>query len=89
MTDVVMLQMGESIVEGTLTKWLKKPGERVERVEDRRGEHDAGARACQPVPPGAGHAAGASHALPRNERYGFGLAPSFGFNIGKVTMLLM
>jgi 2-oxoglutarate dehydrogenase E2 component (dihydrolipoamide succinyltransferase) len=31
MTDVVMPQMGESIVEGTLTKWLKKPGERVER----------------------------------------------------------
>jgi 2-oxoglutarate dehydrogenase E2 component (dihydrolipoamide succinyltransferase) len=25
--------MGESIVEGTLTKWLKKPGERVERDE--------------------------------------------------------
>jgi pyruvate dehydrogenase E2 component (dihydrolipoamide acetyltransferase) len=33
MTDVVMPQMGESIVEGTLTKWLKKPGERVERDE--------------------------------------------------------
>jgi 2-oxoglutarate dehydrogenase E2 component (dihydrolipoamide succinyltransferase) len=31
MTDVVMPQMGESIVEGTLTKWLMKPGERVER----------------------------------------------------------
>ena len=31
--DVVMPQMGESIVEGTLTKWLKKPGERVERDE--------------------------------------------------------
>jgi len=29
----VMPQMGESIVEGTLTKWLKKPGERVERDE--------------------------------------------------------
>jgi 2-oxoglutarate dehydrogenase E2 component (dihydrolipoamide succinyltransferase) len=25
--------MGESIVEGTLTKWLKKPGEKVERDE--------------------------------------------------------
>jgi 2-oxoglutarate dehydrogenase E2 component (dihydrolipoamide succinyltransferase) len=25
--------MGESIVEGTLTKWLKKPGDRVERDE--------------------------------------------------------
>jgi 2-oxoglutarate dehydrogenase, E2 component, dihydrolipoamide succinyltransferase len=33
MTDVVMPQMGESIVEGTLTRWLKKPGERVERDE--------------------------------------------------------
>jgi len=28
-----MPQMGESIVEGTLTKWLKKPGEHVERDE--------------------------------------------------------
>lgn len=33
MIDVVMPQMGESIVEGTLTKWLKQPGERVERDE--------------------------------------------------------
>src|SRR5215472_13907999 len=33
MTDVVMPQMGESIVEGTLTKWLKKQGEQVERDE--------------------------------------------------------
>ncbi len=33
MVDVVMPQMGESIVEGTLTKWLKKPGQRVERDE--------------------------------------------------------
>ena len=33
MTDVVMPQMGESIVEGTLTKWLKKKGDRVERDE--------------------------------------------------------
>jgi len=33
MTDIVMPQMGESIVEGTLTKWLKKPGEQVERDE--------------------------------------------------------
>ncbi len=36
MTDVVMPQMGESIVEGTLTKWLKKPGERIERDEPLR-----------------------------------------------------
>jgi len=33
MIDVVMPQMGESIVEGTLTKWLKKAGDRVERDE--------------------------------------------------------
>ena len=33
MTDVVMPQMGESIVEGTLTKWLKKAGDSVERDE--------------------------------------------------------
>ena len=33
MIDVIMPQMGESIVEGTLTKWLKKPGETVERDE--------------------------------------------------------
>lgn len=33
MIDVVMPQMGESIVEGTLTKWLKKPGDRVDRDE--------------------------------------------------------
>jgi 2-oxoglutarate dehydrogenase E2 component (dihydrolipoamide succinyltransferase) len=32
-TDVIMPQMGESIFEGTLTKWLKKPGERVQRDE--------------------------------------------------------
>jgi len=31
--DVLMPQMGESIFEGTITKWLKKPGERVERDE--------------------------------------------------------
>ncbi|HXJ44668.1 MAG TPA: 2-oxoglutarate dehydrogenase, E2 component, dihydrolipoamide succinyltransferase [Bryobacteraceae bacterium] len=33
MTDVVMPQMGESIVEGTLTRWLKKQGETVVRDE--------------------------------------------------------
>src|SRR5581483_3351530 len=32
-TDVVMPQMGESITEGTLTKWLKKPGDTVQRDE--------------------------------------------------------
>src|SRR5712692_6440951 len=32
-TEIVMPQMGESIAEGTITKWLKKVGERVERDE--------------------------------------------------------
>src|SRR5215813_9811596 len=32
-TDVVMPQMGESIVEGTITKWLKKPGDKIQRDE--------------------------------------------------------
>src|SRR5689334_16942957 len=32
-TEVVMPQMGESIAEGTITKWLKKVGEKVERDE--------------------------------------------------------
>jgi 2-oxoglutarate dehydrogenase E2 component (dihydrolipoamide succinyltransferase) len=32
-TEVVMPQMGESIFEGTITKWLKKPGEQVRRDE--------------------------------------------------------
>jgi len=32
-TDIVMPQMGESIFEGTLTKWLKKPGDKVQRDE--------------------------------------------------------
>ena len=33
MSDVVMPQMGESIVEGTITKWIKQVGEKVERDE--------------------------------------------------------
>ena len=32
-TDVVMPQMGESIFEGTITKWLKKAGDTVQRDE--------------------------------------------------------
>ncbi|MBB5317614.1 2-oxo acid dehydrogenase subunit E2 [Tunturibacter empetritectus] len=32
-TDVVMPQMGESITEGTITKWLKKPGDAIQRDE--------------------------------------------------------
>jgi 2-oxoglutarate dehydrogenase E2 component (dihydrolipoamide succinyltransferase) len=31
--DVIMPQMGESIFEGTVTKWLKKPGDKIERDE--------------------------------------------------------
>jgi 2-oxoglutarate dehydrogenase E2 component (dihydrolipoamide succinyltransferase) len=31
--DVVMPQMGESIFEGTITKWLKKVGDKVQRDE--------------------------------------------------------
>ena len=32
-TDVVMPQMGESIAEGTIVRWIKKVGDRVERDE--------------------------------------------------------
>ena len=32
-TDVIMPQMGESIAEGTITKWLKKVGDTVKRDE--------------------------------------------------------
>ncbi|HEY7473215.1 MAG TPA: dihydrolipoamide acetyltransferase family protein [Gemmatimonadota bacterium] len=32
--DVIMPQMGESIAEGTLVKWLKKPGEAIRRDEN-------------------------------------------------------
>lgn len=33
MSDVLMPQMGESIVEGTITKWLKKVGETIQQDE--------------------------------------------------------
>jgi 2-oxoglutarate dehydrogenase E2 component (dihydrolipoamide succinyltransferase) len=33
MTDVIMPQMGESIAEGTVTKWLKNVGDTVQRDE--------------------------------------------------------
>ena len=33
MPDVVMPQMGESIAEGTIVRWIKKVGDRVERDE--------------------------------------------------------
>ena len=33
MNDVVMPQMGESIAEGTIVRWIKKVGEKVERDE--------------------------------------------------------
>ena len=32
-TNVIMPQMGESVAEGTVTRWMKKVGERVERDE--------------------------------------------------------
>ena len=32
-TQVIMPQMGESIAEGTITKWLKKVGDAVKRDE--------------------------------------------------------
>jgi len=32
-TNVIMPQMGESVAEGTVTKWMKRVGERVERDE--------------------------------------------------------
>jgi pyruvate dehydrogenase E2 component (dihydrolipoamide acetyltransferase) len=32
-TDIIMPQMGESIFEGTITKWLKKAGDAVEKDE--------------------------------------------------------
>jgi 2-oxoglutarate dehydrogenase E2 component (dihydrolipoamide succinyltransferase) len=32
-TDVIMPQMGESIFEGTITKWLKQPGDAVQKDE--------------------------------------------------------
>ena len=31
LVDIVMPKMGESIMEGTILKWLKKPGEKIER----------------------------------------------------------
>src|SRR5262245_32516224 len=33
MTDVIMPQMGESIAEGTVTKWLKNVGDKIQRDE--------------------------------------------------------
>src|SRR5215467_14171648 len=33
MTEVVMPQMGESIAEGTIVRWIKKVGDKVDRDE--------------------------------------------------------
>src|ERR1044072_2381398 len=33
MTDVMMPQMGESIAEGTIVRWIKKVGDQVDRDE--------------------------------------------------------
>ena len=32
-TKIIMPQLGESVVEGTVTKWLKQEGERIEEME--------------------------------------------------------
>ena len=32
-TNVIMPQMGESVAEGTVVKWFKKPGDHVDRDE--------------------------------------------------------
>ena len=32
-TPVVMPQLGEAVAEGTIERWLKSPGERVQRFE--------------------------------------------------------
>src|SRR5690349_24099975 len=32
-TEIKMPQLGESVTEGTVGKWLKQPGERVEKYE--------------------------------------------------------
>ena len=32
-TDVVMPQMGESVAEGTVVRWIKKVGDKVDRDE--------------------------------------------------------
>ncbi|MBC8163350.1 MAG: 2-oxo acid dehydrogenase subunit E2 [Roseiflexaceae bacterium] len=32
-TDINMPQLGESVIEGTISRWLKQPGERVEKYE--------------------------------------------------------
>src|SRR3712207_408213 len=32
-TDIKMPQLGESVTEGTVGRWLKRPGERVEQYE--------------------------------------------------------
>src|SRR5438477_943906 len=33
MTTVVMPQLGESVMEGTVVRWIARPGQRVERDE--------------------------------------------------------
>ena len=33
MSEVVMPQMGESVAEGTIVRWIKKVGDRVDRDE--------------------------------------------------------
>jgi hypothetical protein len=51
--DVIMPQMGESIAEGTLSRWMKKVGDEVKRGEpifgDEIGELCSLARRFEPV----------------------------------------
>ena len=35
--DVIMPQMGESVTEGTIVRWIKRVGDRVDRVLDLLG----------------------------------------------------
>ena len=54
--------MGESIVEGTLTRWLKKPGEKVERDERGGRSHAVGRASAGPARGGALHQTAAAGA---------------------------
>ena len=39
-TDVVMPQMGESITEGTIVRWMKKVGDQDRSRRAAAGDHD-------------------------------------------------
>ena len=61
--DVVMPQMGVSVSEGTITKWLKTEGEHVagERADRPRTGRDIGERTDARVPCGRPYRVGARH----------------------------